>query len=216
MIDKNLKSRLITSFILFLLILVISKSNFFLVYFLIILGVLSIIEFLNLTNKVFIFKLYKIMTNIIFIFYLSFFSFLFFYFTSIPQIKIFLFSILLTCVASDIGGFIIGKKFKGPKLSKVSPNKTISGSIGSILFSCFSFSLIIYFYTNTMHLKILFIAAMISIVCQLGDLFFSFLKRKAKVKDTGNILPGHGGVLDRIDGILFGLPFGILVIILLF
>ena len=59
---------------------------------------------------------------------------------------------------------------------------------------------------------IILLTISISFICQLGDLFISFLKRKAKIKDTGNILPGHGGVLDRIDGILFALPIGIILI----
>ena len=112
-------------------------------------------------------------------------------------------------------GFIFGKLFKGPKLTKISPNKTISGAVGSIFF-CFSVSLITYLLVQKINIEIvLIIGFFISVSCQLGDLFFSFLKRKAKIKDTGNILPGHGGILDRLDGIYLGLPIGYLILILL-
>ena len=126
-----------------------------------------------------------------------------------------MFIFLLGCIASDIGGFIIGKIFKGPKLTKISPNKTYSGAAGSILFtSVFIYSSFIIF-TNKVNFTILILSIIISISCQIGDLFFSFLKRKARVKDTGNVLPGHGGILDRVDGILLGVPFGFLTLILI-
>ena len=111
--------------------------------------------------------------------------------------------------ASDIGGYLIGKSFKGPKLTKLSPNKTISGSLGSFIFSIVLLSFLMLI-ENSFNFYIILLAFITSLGCQVGDIFFSFLKRKAKVKDTGNLLPGHGGILDRIDGILFGIPFGIL------
>ena len=116
---------------------------------------------------------------------------------------------------SDIGGLVFGKIFKGKKLTKISPNKTISGSIGSFIFSIF---LIPFFYTSQMDqnlLNIVLITIIISLTSQLGDLFISFLKRKAKVKDTSDLLPGHGGVLDRIDGIIFAIPLGIYLFIVI-
>ena len=113
---------------------------------------------------------------------------------------------------TDIGMYDIRKTFKGKKLTKISPNKTYSGMLGSFFF-VFVFSLIYSFTINFVDLFIIiFIALIVSLICQLGDLFVSFLKRKAKLKDTGDILPGHGGILDRIDGILFALPLGILII----
>ena len=119
---------------------------------------------------------------------------------------------LLVCISTDIGGLIFGKIFKGKKLSKISPNKTLSGSLGSFVFSIL---LIPIFYSHFDNLKLsvlLVITLLISLVSQLGDLFISYLKRKAKVKDTGDLLPGHGGLLDRIDGIIFGVPFGLILL----
>jgi phosphatidate cytidylyltransferase len=112
-----------------------------------------------------------------------------------------------------MGGFIFGKLFKGPKLTKISPNKTYSGAIGSIIFSVIVFSSLIFYFTGEFNYLILFTGIIISTACQIGDLFFSHLKRKARIKDTGNILPGHGGVLDRLDGIFLGIPFGFLFFI---
>ena len=145
-----------------------------------------------------------------------YFASFFFFFTQIPQLKIIIFSLLLGCAASDIGGFIFGKVFKGPKLSKISPNKTISGSIGSFLFTGIIFSSLIYYFTNNLSLNIIIIGFMTSLICQFGDLFFSFLKRNAKIKDTGNFFPGHGGVLDRIDGLLLGIPVGFFSVIIFY
>ena len=206
----NLKKRIITSLCLFILLILIFKYKIILVYSFIILGVLSIIEFLNLSKKILNNKYYQTTINLIFIMYISFFCFIFIYFTNFLQLKILIFMIICGCVASDIGGFIIGKYFKGPKLTKLSPNKTISGSIGSLIFSCLIFYILFFYFTGISSLTILLIGLSISVFCQMGDLFFSLLKRKSKVKDTGNIFPGHGGVLDRLDGILLGTPAGLI------
>ena len=115
--------------------------------------------------------------------------------------KLILFILLAGCVASDIGGYVFGKIFKGPKLTKISPKKTISGALGSLIFTCVAILSLIYIETNFLNFSIFIVSLVTSISCQFGDLFFSFLKRKAKLKDTGNLLPGHGGVLDRLDGI---------------
>tara|TARA_B110000027_G_C15897432_1_gene202538 strand:- start:97 stop:459 length:363 start_codon:yes stop_codon:yes gene_type:complete len=114
-------------------------------------------------------------------------------------------------ILSDVGGLVFGKTFKGKKLTKISPNKTISGSIGSLIFSLF---LIPFFYEKLIYnsfLTLILITVAITITSQLGDLFISLLKRKAKVKDTSDLLPGHGGFLDRIDGIIFAIPIGVLL-----
>ena len=119
--------------------------------------------------------------------------------------------ILLICIFSDIGGYVVGKSVGGKKLTKISPNKTISGSVGSFLFSLFPIGIygVLSIITNKDNFKfalegeVIIVCLILSLTCQIGDLLISFYKRKAKVKDTGNILPGHGGILDRIDGIIF-------------
>ena len=216
MIEKNLKKRIYTSIFLLALTLLFFISKFVLIYTLIVLSVLSILEFINLINKISKKKISNYFLNIFFIIYIFIFCLFFLYFSNIFQLKILLFLILLTCIVSDIGGFIIGKTFKGPKLTKISPNKTISGSLGSLMFSSIFFSFGFFYLNNTINIKIILVGFLTSIVCQMGDLFFSFLKRKANVKDTGNFFPGHGGVLDRLDGILFGIPSGFIFLILLF
>jgi len=215
MISKNLKKRIFTSLALLISIFLIFKSNMILIYFLLVLGVLSIIEFINLINKISLSRFMIVLTNLFFIFYIFVFCLIFFLFSNIVGLKIILFILLIGCVASDIGGFICGKKFKGPKLTKISPNKTYSGAIGSILLTLIVVSLLFFSLIEYYNYKVILISLSTSIFCQIGDLIFSFLKRKAKTKDTGNILPGHGGVLDRLDGILLGVPFGYLSLILL-
>ena len=119
--------------------------------------------------------------------------------------------LFLICIFSDMGGFIFGKIFKGKKLTKISPNKTISGSIGSFISPLILVPLSNFFlaYEFDNHSTLIIVILLVSFSCQLGDLFISYLKRKARVKDTGDLLPGHGGFLDRIDGIVFAVPFGI-------
>ena len=215
MISKNFKKRLITSIILLLLIILMMISNFFLIFTLIVLGVLSVLEFLKLTQKIIKRKLYYFTINLVFLIYLSVFCFLFFFFSNFPQTKIILFLILSGCISSDIGGYIFGKTFKGPKLTKISPHKTYSGMFGSIFLTLLIFSTIVFYLTNSLSYKIILYALTTSISCQIGDLVFSYLKRKAKLKDTGNFFPGHGGVLDRIDGVLLGMPIGFISMLLL-
>ena len=125
--------------------------------------------------------------------------------------------ILLVCIFSDIGGYIIGKTIGGKKLTKISPNKTISGCAGSLLFSTIPvFIFNIYkSYEYPISFYIIILTLLTSITCQIGDLLISYFKRKAKVKDTGSLLPGHGGVLDRLDGILLAMPSGLLLLLLL-
>ncbi len=216
MIDKNLKKRIFTSIFLLVLTLLFFYSKFVLIYVLVVLGALSVVEFNSLIKKISNKLLFNFFSNMFFIIYIFLFSFFIFYFSNIFQLKILLFLILLACITSDIGGFVVGKIFKGPKLSKISPNKTISGALGSLIFTTIFFSFGIFYFTNTINIKIILIGLLTSLICQIGDLFFSFLKRKGKVKDTGNFFPGHGGVLDRLDGILLGLPFGFIFLILLF
>lgn len=216
MISLNLKKRIYTSFLLLFLFFLILNYNLILVYSLIILGVISIIEFYSLIKKILKNRIFSYFVNFFFTLYISSFCFMFFFFSNFFQLKIILFSLLLGCVASDIGGFVFGKLFKGPKLTKISPNKTISGAIGSIIFTSLIISTSLFYFTKNFNYLILIICIVTSLACQIGDLFFSFLKRKAKMKDTGNFFPGHGGVLDRLDGILFGLPTGIYALTLIY
>ena len=216
MINKDTKKRLYTSFFLILLFGLILNFTSVLIFTLLIFGVFSILEFLQISRKIFTNNIYKYITNLISILYISIFCYFFFVFSDTLQYKIIIYTFLLGCIASDIGGFLIGKLIKGPKLIKISPNKTYSGAIGSIIFTYFFISISFFIFTNEHNFFILTLSIIISISCQLGDLFFSFLKRKAKIKDTGNILPGHGGILDRIDGILFGVPIGIISLFLFY
>ena len=215
MISKNLKKRIITSLFLLSLFILMFVFNEILIFSLIIFGVISILEFLNISRKIFNRYLGLIISNLIFVIYIFIFCIFTVFFSNISYLKIIFFSLFLSCIASDIGGYVFGKIFKGPKLTKISPNKTVSGSIGSFILSCLTFSISIFFFTNSLNYIILLVGIITSLGCQMGDLFFSFLKRKAKIKDTGNFFPGHGGVLDRLDGIFFGIPAGFLTIIIL-
>ena len=127
--------------------------------------------------------------------------------------KIQIYLIIAICIATDVGGYTFGNIFKGKKLTKISPNKTINGSIGSFILPLTLVPLFFYILSEEFNsiFVLVILAIIVSFICQLGDLFISFLKRKANVKDTGDLLPGHGGILDRIDGIIFALPLGIMI-----
>ncbi len=215
MISDNLKKRLITSLALFILVILIYNSNFIMVYSLILILVFSILEFLNITKKVIKKKFILFVSNAFFILYVFTICSAFIYFSNIISLKIIFFIILMGCIASDIGGFIFGKIFKGPKLTKISPNKTYAGAVGSLIFSIMIVSSFFILFFNLNNFYIIITGFVISIFCQLGDLLFSFLKRKAKIKDTGNILPGHGGILDRLDGVLLGIPAGFVSVMMI-
>ena len=214
MISKNTISRVKTGIVLFFTIFLMIKFNFIAVYILLIFATFAFLEFLAMTEVIFKKKIFKYMTNLLFLSYLSIFCFFFFYSLNIFYLKIIIFILLFGCISSDIGGYIVGNIFKGPRLSKISPKKTISGALGSIIFTFVVVTIIIFFNTNTFSYLIFIVSTLTSIGCQLGDLFFSYLKRKSKIKDTGTILPGHGGILDRVDGILLGIPTGAISLIL--
>jgi phosphatidate cytidylyltransferase len=216
MILKEFQKRIFTSIILLFLVFFILSYNLILVYSLIVLGIISMMEFSQITKKIIKNKIYFSISNIFFILYVFIFCLMFFFFSNFIELKKILFSLLLSCIASDIGGYIFGKLLKGPKLTKISPNKTLSGALGSLILTGFVLSLTIFYFTGSFNYQILLIALITSAACQIGDLFFSLLKRKAKIKDTGNFLPGHGGVLDRLDGILIGIPVGFTSLVLLF
>jgi phosphatidate cytidylyltransferase len=120
---------------------------------------------------------------------------------------IFLWLIILTWL-SDIGGYIFGKLFGGPKLTQISPNKTWAGAIGSIILSQFAF---LIFFLNSdykFNITIIFMQLFLSIIGQFGDILMSYVKRKNNKKDTSNFIPGHGGFLDRVDGLIWIIIFG--------
>ena len=117
-------------------------------------------------------------------------------------------TILLICISTDMGGYIFGRIFKGPKLTKISPKKTYSGMAGSFFLSL-SFSYIFILISDLEIKNLIIIPLILSLISQIGDLLVSYLKRNAKIKNTGSLLPGHGGLLDRLDGMLFTLPIGI-------
>ena len=215
--SKNFQKRIYTSIFLFLLLFLMIVDSHITTFFLMLIGIFSVLEFFKIILKIFEKnKIKQFFYNIIFIIYIFSFCTYFLILTSFLHLKILIFMVLLTCVASDIGGFIFGKIFKGPKLTKISPNKTISGAIGSLIFSCLFILMLTYYLTKNFDLYIIIIGCIISVSCQIGDLFFSFLKRKSFLKDSGNFLPGHGGILDRIDGILLGIPVGFLTFIIFY
>ena len=219
--NTNLKKRVVTSIFLIFLLIGMFFYSYIMIVSLIIITIISWIEFYALISKILkknnlkdrIFRfIYKTLS----LFYLSGLVYLIFAIESeYSNLKIYLLYSVLVAILSDIGGLVCGKIFKGKKLTKISPNKTISGSIGSLIFSIL---LIPFFYNGEIDQSlpnILLITIIISLTSQLGDLFISLLKRKAKVKDTSDLLPGHGGVLDRIDGIIFAIPLGIFLFIVI-
>ena len=123
--------------------------------------------------------------------------------------------IAIICVSTDTGGYIFGKILKGPKLTKLSPNKTYAGVFGSfllsIIFTILFFELILKNYNFRFTEETFIFVIVVSLVSQLGDIIISYFKRISKIKDTGNIIPGHGGILDRIDGMIFAFPFSYFV-----
>ena len=210
----ELKKRIFTSLILLTLLVFMYYYNYILIVSLIIISLISWIEFYGLISKIFISnKILKFLFKSVSLAYLLFLVLgIFYVLSNLPELKIFFVYTILVSVASDIGGLTFGKIFKGRKLTKISPNKTISGTVGSFIFS---FLLIPFFdilLANHDLLLLLAITVLISLTTQLGDLFMSFVKRKAKVKNTSDLLPGHGGILDRIDGIIFSIPVGFLLL----
>ena len=214
---KEFNLRILTSVILIILLVLMLKYSVVLISALLLIFVISWLEFNNILENMYKQKKNLIIKNLskffIFIYLLFFMKVIVDEFLqNQPNISWNLIFIISICILSDTGGYIFGKFFKGKRLTKISPNKTYSGMIGS--FSLSILFCVIYSYSiSFVDFKTVFLLTiLISFICQIGDLFISFLKRKANVKDTGNILPGHGGILDRIDGILFALPSGIILI----
>jgi len=216
--SSELKKRIFTSVILIILLSLMYFYTFILIISLIIIAIIVWIEFYALISKIFKKnntkdKFLRFFYKTISLFYLSFLVyFLILVDSHYLDLKIYILYSVLVAIFSDVGGLIIGKTFKGKKLTKISPNKTISGSVGSFFFSLLLIPLFMDQLTSFNFLILISITLLISLISQLGDLFISLLKRKAKVKNTSDILPGHGGFLDRVDGIIFAIPMGIMLL----
>ncbi len=207
--ENELKKRILSSIILFpIIFLFVIKGSYYFLLLLIISFVISSYEWHKLAKK----KPYYILG----------FIFLICSFSSIYQIRIgqnnsyeeFII-ILFICIFTDIGGYVFGKTFKGPKLTSYSPKKTISGLVGSYLLSILLIPFFFYFdlYEKNFFLSKIIFVILISTASQLGDIILSYFKRKSNLKDTGKIIPGHGGLLDRIDGMIFAFPFAYLIML---
>ena len=218
---SNIKKRIITSIFLISLLSLMFFYSYIMIISVIIISIIAWIEFYALISKVFKkdktkHKILRFLYKGISLLYLSLLVYLIFIIESGHlNLKMYFLYSVLVAIMSAIGGLVFGKIFKGKKLTKISPNKTISGSIGSLVFSILLIPLYQESLLNENLSIMLIITILISITSQLGDLFISFLKRKAKVKDTSDILPGHGGILDRIDGIIFAIPVGIYLFIMI-
>ena len=220
--NNNLTKRFISSLIILpIALFFIANSSLFFIFFLTILFLITSYEWVKMSKKKILYKILGIIFLI-----LSFYSA--FHLRMYAGLNFFLF-IILTSIFTDIGGYIFGKFFKGPKLTKISPNKTYSGVIGSLIMPVFAGLLYIKniqlplgvnvpikldTLSNNFDLTILIMILTISIISQLGDLTISYFKRLSKIKDTGKILPGHGGLLDRVDGLIFVIPISYLFIVL--
>ena len=220
--NNNLTKRFISSLIILpIALLFIINGSFFFIFFLSILFLVTSYEWVKMSKKKILYKILGIIFLI-----LSFYSA--FNLRTYAGLNFFLFIILIS-IFTDIGGYIFGKFFKGPKLTKISPNKTYSGVIGSLIMPVFAGLLYIQYMrvplgvivpikldtlSNNFDLTFLIMILSISIISQLGDLTISYFKRLSKIKDTGKILPGHGGLLDRVDGLIFVIPICYLFVVL--
>jgi len=205
---NNLQKRILTSVVIFpLSIFFIIKGGYFLLSFLLVVFFAANYELISVFRK----KITILFLNIILI--LSLFS-IYYLSDTVITFSILLWVIIL-CVCSDVGGYVFGKIFKWKKLTSISPKKTLSGALGSFIFSLFSVFIVeailpyilsssnVLFPINFINIKFFFLAIIFSLVAQIGDLSISYFKRLEKIKDTGKILPGHGGIFDRIDGLMF-------------
>ena len=213
MINKELQKRILSSVILIpISFFFIFQGSLTFIFFLSLIFLGTSLEWFKMTKN-------KDILRILGLFFLFFSFFTTIYLRQYIGLNFFLF-LIVVCIFTDIGGYIFGKIFKGPKLTKISPKKTYSGVVGGFLISLL-FGLIFIKYLGqksrilleTDPIFIILLILFISLVSQIGDLIISYFKRKAKLKDTGKILPGHGGFLDRIDGIIFVMPITYLSIL---
>ena len=194
---KELQKRILSSIILLpLSLFFIISGSYMLMFFTLICFFVSCYEWHMMSKK----KTYKFYGFIFLIF-----SFYTFYKLSLELSLVFI--VISICISTDIGGYVFGKIFKGPKLTRISPKKTYSGMIGGYLLSLISIGIISHFTNYSyMSIQIFIVILIISTVSQVGDIIVSYFKRLSKIKDTGKIIPGHGGLLDRIDGMIFAFP----------
>ncbi len=206
---SEINKRILVSLFLFFLMYLSIINTLILSLILIFIFYQSIYEAFNILKRIFPTENTKLyLLTLVTIIYILLFSLIIYIPISSNDFsqKIIIFIIISISIGSDIGGYLFGKTFKGKKITKISPNKTYSGVFGSYFLSIF----FIFFLFNDYYTynELFFFVILLSTISQLGDLFISFLKRKAFLKNTGSILPGHGGILDRIDGLIFSLPLG--------
>jgi len=203
--NEILKRLLSSSILLPVSFFLILKGSLYFSIFLSICLIISLLEWFNLSRTIY----FKIIGTIFLLCsFLSSYAIRNLYKDDINIGLYFFLLIFLISISSDIGGYTFGKIFKGPKLTKISPNKTYSGALGGFFFTCVTIYLYSYFNIYfSFSLKIIFYSLILSGINQIGDLIISFFKRKSKIKNTGSIIPGHGGILDRIDGMIFVFPF---------
>ena len=214
MIINTLSKRILSSILLLpLALFFIIKGSFFFNFFICVCFLFTSYEWYMMTKK----KNYHIIGYLFLIF--SFFcAYLLRNLDSDNGGLLFLL-VITVCVSSDIGGFVFGKIFKGPKLTKISPNKTYSGMVGGFLLSIISINFYIYYANKYLGkyaeftIEAFIMVILISSISQFGDIIISYFKRLSKIKDTGKIIPGHGGILDRIDGMIFAIPFTYIILI---
>ena len=225
--SQNLLKRLITSIILLSMLIFINFSHqYIFIVSILIIGLITCLEANNIFSKILINKYANkkspidklnikfVVFNIITFFYIFFVFCNLSYEIHNSRSPIFFLYVISICFFTDIGGYVFGKIIGGKKLSKISPNKTIAGTIGSFILSIIPLIIVVNFNYLDLEFDLtnIIFCWLISLISQLGDLFISFIKRKAKIKDTGNLLPGHGGILDRVDGIIFAVPFSYFLI----
>ena len=205
MIKEEIIKRILSTIILIPTVLFfIIKGSFLFNFFIFICFLITTYEWLKLSKN----NLFKVFGTIFIV--ISFYT-IFKIRNEFDRDYFHLLLVVIICVSTDIGGYVFGNIFKGPKLTKISPKKTYSGVIGSFLLSLIFTNLFLDFLSNVETFEFtkemfLFIL-LVSLVSQIGDIIISYFKRKSKIKDTGTIIPGHGGILDRIDGMIFALPF---------
>jgi len=201
MMLKEFEKRILSSLILIpVAIFFIFKGTFFFNFFLIICLSVTLYEWQMMSKK----KPYNIFGHIFLI--LSFYSAYLIRNEDEKSLYIFL-AVLLVCISTDIGGYIFGKILKGPKLTKISPKKTYSGVFGGYLLSIIVANFFIDYVDLNFQIEEFVIVIVISTISQIGDITVSYFKRLSKLKNTGKLIPGHGGILDRIDGMIFVFPF---------